>query len=304
MRRPSAAGTAPATRLLLAGLLAALAALAGCGSDFTPRSVLTETRVLALEAIAPPGEGAPRLEAGPGEAVAFRARTFPEDVARLGQWSFCPFTLGSSTGFACAVPRCETPLGAGPADSASAAPYDLAVACAAALSAGGAALPPGVPSQLPRRIDTLLRYRVTGADGLAREAVQVVPLYPAGAPADRNVAPVVRRVTVGGADATAGAVPPALSAAQALEVRAELDPASAQAYVTDDGRSAVETLVVSFYTTAGRFDFDRANGPDASVKLKAEKLGAADAAALVWAVARDLRGGETVEGPFAVTIAR
>lgn len=291
-------GPGSGTGLVLAGLAAALA----CGGDFTPRSVLTGTRVLALEAIAPPGEASPRLEAGPGEAIAFQARTFPEGAAPLGQWSFCPFTLGSSAGFACAVPQCETPLGSGA--SASAAPYDLAGACAAALSAGGATLPPGVPSQLPRRVDTLLRYRVTGIDGLTREAVQVVPLYPAGAPDPRNLPPNVALVTMGGARVSEGEVPPALAVGQALEVRAELDPASAQPYVTDDGRQATETLVVSFYTTAGRFDFDRANGPGASVKLKAEKLGPDDHEAQVYAVARDLRGGETVVGPYTVTITR
>lgn len=288
--------------------LAALAAgPCGCGSDFTPRSVLEGTRVLALEAIAPPGEAAARLEAGPGEAVAFRARTYPEDEAPKGTWSFCPFTVGSSVSFACAVPQCETPLGGGGAsDSASAAPYDLALACVAALAAGGASLPPGVPAQLPRRVDTLVRYRVTGSDGLAREAVQVVPLYPdpAGPPAPRNLAPVLASVTIGGAVVSRGEGAPVLAAGRELEVRAQLDTASAQSYTADDGSSATETLIVSFYTTAGRFDFDRANGPDGSVKLKAEKLAPGDAQALVYAVARDLRGGETVMGPYPVTISR
>jgi hypothetical protein len=290
---------APRTALLV---LAALAAgLAGCGNDFNPRSFLDGTRVLALVAIPPPGEAAPRLEVGPGEVVAFQAHTFGVD-AKLGTWSFCPFTLGSSAGFACAVPGCETPLGGGaPSDIASAAPYDLALACVAALSAGGATPPAGVPTPLPRRVDTLLRYRVTGPDGLAREAVQVVPLYPAGAPATRNLAPVVTSVSIGGAVVSQGQVPPPLAASHDLVVQALLDPSSAQSYTADDGTAATETLVVSFYTTAGRFDFDRASGLDGSVKLKAEKL-SGETEAQVYAVARDLRGGETVVGPFTVPI--
>ncbi len=61
--------------------------------------------------------------------------------------------------------------------------------------------------------------------------------------------------------------------------------------------------MVSFYTTAGRFDYDWANGPDAIVTLKPEELAAGTTEAAVWVVARDLRGGQTVGGPFRVVVA-
>jgi len=87
-----------------------------------------------------------------------------------------------------------------------------------------------------------------------------------------------------------------------LGFAAALDPASAEGYLDPAGRPVVESLPVSFYTTAGRFDYDRALGPDARVKLKHERIAGGTAEALLWAVARDLRGGETVAGPFAVSI--
>ncbi|HET9599483.1 MAG TPA: hypothetical protein VFP65_28165 [Anaeromyxobacteraceae bacterium] len=267
---------------IVAALVAAALA-AGCTADFTPRSVLADTRVLALEAVTPAGADVPRVDAGPGEAVAFRARTWPEGEAGAGSWTFCPFTVGSQAGFACAVPQCETPAGSGA--EATVVPSALALDCVAALSAGGAPLPPGVPSQLPESVTTLLRYRVTGADGLAREAVQVVLLYPGGAPVPRIAPPAFGPIRIGGVDVALGGAGPALGSGQELTVSAAVD----------------ASVTVSFFTTAGRFDFDRATGPDANVKLKHEDVGAATEATL-YLVARDLRGGETVAGPFTVPI--
>jgi hypothetical protein len=67
-----------------------------------------------------------------------------------------------------------------------------------------------------------------------------------------------------------------------------------------------ETMTVSFFTTAGRFEFDRQTGIDVSVDLEAIDLAPlpADAGAQVWVVARDLRGGQAVLGPFTVPFAR
>ena len=56
------------------------------------------------------------------------------------------------------------------------------------------------------------------------------------------------------------------------------------------------------YTTAGRFDYDRASGPDARVNLDHESIPAVVNEALVYVVARDLRGGEAVAGPFRVAV--
>ena len=55
--------------------------------------------------------------------------------------------------------------------------------------------------------------------------------------------------------------------------------------------------------TTGELDGDRADGPDARQTLEGEELGGA-AEAELWVVARDLRGGQAVSGPYRVPIAR
>jgi hypothetical protein len=239
-------------------------------------------------------------------------------------WSFCPFSIGSTAGYACAVPQCEEQVALaqpalaaayGPSNAITASPYALAQQCYALLLASGA-LPPGVPTQpseWPSRIEVLFRYRVTAAGSREREAVQRVPVYLAGLAAglppgqDPNVKPDITTVTIGGPtdvvwenDASTPLVP-VLRSGESLDVRVLLPTDSAQPYVQGD-RWLTEQLVVSFYSTAGRFDYDWANGPDASVKLKGEDLVAGTVDAQVWVVARDLRGGETVAGPIALSV--
>jgi hypothetical protein len=148
---------------------------------------------------------------------------------------------------------------------------------------------------------------VRASDGSSRETVQRLPLHPAGAPADRNLPPEIVSVEIGGrpvepAGTPGGGADPVLAPGGALDVRVLLTPESAQPYV-EGGRDLVESLVVSFYATAGRFDFDWANGPDALVTLKHEEIPPGTADAEVWVVARDLRGGQAVDGPFRVAIA-
>jgi hypothetical protein len=277
---------------LLTWLLAALgaAAVGGCTGDFTPRSVLENTRVLALEAIPPPDGGPARLDAQPGEQVAFHAFVYdPDDRARFGAWSFCPFTVGAQAGFACAAPSCEEDAAIGAHQQgleASFEPFALAQACLERLAAAGGALPPGVSTQLPERIDALVRYTTTDTAGKKdREIVQVLPLYPGGAPVPRLAPPAFGPIRIGGVEVAPGGAGPTLGPGQELVVSAEVD----------------ASVTVSFFTTAGRFDFDRATGPDANVELKHDQVGAATAATL-YLVARDLRGGETVAGPFTVPI--
>jgi hypothetical protein len=278
-----------------------LLAAAGCAEEFTPRSVLFDLRVLAIRASP--------LEAGPDEDVTLDAvRVAPPGQAIADErWSFCPFSIGSTAGYACAVPACERdlPTTVAPADGASAPvtanPGALALECLALLSGSGG-LPPGFPTELPEKVEVLFRYVVVASDGSEREAVQRLPVYPAGAPADRNLPPTIASVSIGGtvaweSGAPTGAVP-ALRPGGELDVLARVG--GAQLYV-DGGRTLTESLVVSFYTTAGRFDFDRANGPDALVTLEYDEITGPGPAQL-WAVARDLRGGQTVAGPMPVTV--
>jgi hypothetical protein len=282
-------------------LVSLLALAAGCAKELTPRSVLFDLRVLAMRATP--------LEVGPSDAVTLDAVRLPPPGATIVEerWTFCPFSVGSSAAYACAVPACETELvpSGSPADPVSSAPVTaspgaLALACVTLLSSSGA-LPADVPRQLPEKVDTIFRYVVRASDGSTREAVQRLPLYPAGAPADRNVPPEIASVEIGGIQYPHAGPDPTLASGAELDVVVTLTPESAQTYV-EGGRTLTEQLVVSFYTTNGRFDYDWANGPVASVKLKGDSLVAGMTSAQVWVVARDLRGGEAVGGPFTVAV--
>jgi hypothetical protein len=278
---------------------------AGCSSTFTPASVVEDLRVLAIVA-EPPEVRPPAAPGDPNETVTLRAVAVappatPGGPARAPAaadvaWSFCPFSIGASSGYACAVPSCETALlpvnGSFTVD-----PIARSLACLAAL--GGAL--PGAPagSGLPQQIEVLVRYQAT-LDGVAREAVQRIPVWTTAPPAtvERNLNPVIADVTTG-ADCTAAA---GSCAVGSVPITVSIDPASFQPYPAGD-RTAVETVVVSFFTTAGRFKDERgqatAGAPQTSVLLEAKELGGAREA-LVWVVARDLRGGEAVRGPLTV----
>lgn len=280
---------------------------AACGADFTPRSALTDLRVLAIVAT--------RLDAGPGETVTLHAvRVPPPGGAIAGgaeTWTFCPFSIGASEGYTCAVP-CEWPLDpVSPASgydspTVTAEPFALAQSCLDQLAASGG-LPPGFPVELPEKLEVLFRYVVEATNGTEQEAVHRLPLYRDGAPADpeRNIAPVILSVEIGGEPVWPPPDPPpgvpVLLPGGALDVRVLLTPESAQPYV-EGGRDLTESLVVSFYSTAGRFDFDRASGPDALVTLEHEEIAPDTVAADVWVVARDLRGGQTVVGPLSIGV--
>jgi hypothetical protein len=303
-------------------LVAAALAAAGCSEKFAPESYLHDLRVLAL--VAEVGPADPRTEVGPGDPLTVTAYTYawpgdPDPRAPAADpiaeevWSFCPLTSGATTGYACVVPACEVEVARGPSVpsvtlASPATPYDLALACLQAVGSG--ALPPG--ASVPDMIESVVRYRVRSQSGKEREAVQRVPLWTQGPPPDPNLNPAFRDANGDGLpDVEIGGVPvaPGTGAAVAtvtpggeIEVTVHVDPASVQTYVDATGRTVTESIVVFFYSTAGRFDFERASGPDAAVKLQAKDLEAWQTSALLWAVARDLRGGQAVAGPYLVTI--
>ena len=268
---------------------------AACSNDLPPRSFLDGLRVLAITA--DPLEVGP---AAPATTVNVVARTYPEDAAADGTWTFCPFTLGAAGGDVCAVPQCETPLGTGP--TASARPQDLALACLSQFggtTAGGGQLPTTIPDVL----EVLFRYHVETASDV-REAVLRVPFYPNGAPTPPNLPPVASATLAGvapGVDGKFSGV--TLKAGDQLVFQVNVDPASAQPYTNDAGTQVTEALFTTFYTTAGRFDYDRGIGLSPSVKLKHERLAATDTVAQLYAVVRDDRDGATVLGPYTVDIA-
>jgi hypothetical protein len=277
---------------VLAGLLAALAS--GCSSDFTPASYLNDLRVLAI--VAEP------LEVGPGQDLNLRPYVYLPGGAQLSSegWTFCPLSAGSAAGYACAVPQCQFDLPAAPDRSLTANPTDLVLRCAATLGGGG------LPSGLPEVVQTFFRYqiRICGSQEpqCVREAVQVVPLWTRGPPLDPNLPPVIRGVEIGGVAASAGATVASLPANGKTSVRVIIDPQSVQTYRDAAGREVQETMTVSYYSTAGRFAQDRATGVDVSVDLEAKDLLPEQKEAQVYVVARDLRGGQAVAGPFTVPI--
>lgn len=278
------------------GLLAAAALLgAGCSSSFTPGSVLNDLRVLAV-APEPP-------EVGPGETVTLRATPFalPGDPLSSEAWSFCPLTTGPSTGYRCVAAACEVPLGGGP--SVTADPSALALACLATL---GGSVPGGGAVGLPAQVETVFRYVATSASGQTRTAVARVALDTRAVPSDRNLAPVIQAVEIAGAPATPGAVTTTARPGEEVPIVVRVDPASVQTYVDANGRTVAEQVVVFFFTTAGRFPDgkDRGTAPTADATLELRELAAGDAEAALYVVARDLRGGEAVAGPFRVAIAR
>lgn len=305
---------------LLAVVLAGAAALAGCAPDFLPISLVADLRVLAVTA--DPPELAPRAGCSPSPldscygpvtlqatAVVPGLADTPPAAAPEVRWSFCPFSAGSVAGYACAVPQCEVDLGAG-ATLSEPDPVLRAVQCLATLQQGGG-LPPGLPSELPARAELLFRARAT-AGGEVREAVYRLgvwrdgpPLLPDGSPQLANRNPAITGVRVGAEvlplpAPAPGATGPAIPRGARVEVCADLDPALRDDYLDAAGGRAVEQQVVSFFSTAGRFDFDRANGPSGCVKLEAKDLPAGPTPALLWVVARDLRGGAAAAGPWRI----
>jgi hypothetical protein len=268
-------------------LFAALLA-AACAEEYAPESYLDDLRILAL--VAEP------LEVGPGDGLGVTAVTHarPDDPLAEERWSFCPLTVGASGGFACVAPVCETDLGAGP--SVALAPSDLAAACLAAV--GG--LPDG--AALPEVVESVVRYRARSTSGQEREAVQRIPLWTSGPPPDPNLPPVLLGVEIDGAPALEGALAATVPPGGGVPVLVRIDPASVQTYVDGAGRTLSESIVVFFFATAGRFDAERATGPDALVRFEANDLEPGQVEAEVWAVARDLRGGQAAAGPFRIAI--
>ena len=308
----------------LALALAAAAALSGCAEDFPPASVVEDLRVLALLADPPELDG--RDPAAETRVTAVEAAPPSTTTAgRVRTWSFCPFTLGASTGYACAVPQCETPLVPAADGSVAVRPVELAAQC---LAAFGGALPPDVlgGGTLPEQVEVVVRYRTVqpadpgaGAPEVVREAVQRIPVWTVAPTRALNTAPAFDAVPLAigenqaplpcdlAAPLGSPACPPvaALPEGGRLLLRAQVTPASFEDYPAGD-RTATEALAVSFFTSAGRFTGERGApsraAPSTTTELKDEKLVAPEGRAFLWAVVRDLRGGQAVTGPYLVTV--
>lgn len=284
--------------VLLALALAGLASGA-CGSEFDPASYLNDLRVLALRATP--------LEAGPGDTVTITPHVNVPSGQRLSQpsWSFCPFSAGSTQAYRCAVPQCETALPAESDGRVLADPWSLARQCLSRLTlppAGG--IPGELPPELPAYSEVIFRLQLATDGGQQREAVLRMPLYAAAVPEPRNRHPQILGVELDGQPLPPGGSAPGVAQDGQVRVRVRVDPGSLDDFVDSAGRQRTEEALVSFFATAGRFEYDRESGTDVTGTWTAEQLLEGQDRAAIHVVVRDLRGGQTHAGPFYVPIRR
>lgn len=285
----------PVTGLVLAALITS-----GCDDGFTPPSYLDNLRVLALVSDPP--------EIGPGEATRLTPHLFvPEGEQVVAQsWTFCPFSLGAAAGFSCAVEACQVSLQPGQDGTVEVNPLALTSSCASKLGQTGAARSelPELSTELPEQLEVTVNYAARTADGFSREAVARIPFWTRAVPEPRNRLPVIQRIEVEGVSVDdGGEVPPAMPD-EARSVRVLVDPASMDSFFDEAGRERLEEPIISFYTTAGRFEDDLGAGLDVSVSWRAEELEPGQHVAELYVVARDLRGGQAVAGPISIPILR
>ena len=284
-------------------LVAAASALAvGCANDFDPPSLLNRLRVLSIDA--------DRQEAGPGETVTLRPRLFVPQGSTVAttEWRFCPLTLGPRAGYQCVAPECDTVLAPTVDGSVTADPNALLVACALTFAsrADGGGLPGGVG--VPETVEAVFRLKLTTVDGDEEEVVNRYTVWTTRAPPERNRVPVITGVTVAAAAPDSmGRFAPVVETAKPfaeVEIAVTLDPASLDRYTDAIGNVFTEDPILSFYATAGRFKQDRSSGVRSFVKWKVEKLEPRDTEAVLYVVARDLRGGQSLSGPYRIPITR
>jgi hypothetical protein len=284
----------------------ALLALGACVPDLDQRtSIVDRPRVLAV--VAEPAEAAPGAMVAHHALVATPAG---EPAAPALEWAYCTRPTPPTEDDAVAVGCLDD---AGVALAAGPGPADAA----GALPAAGCMLfgpdPPG-PDLRPRDPDPTGGYyqpvRVRGGDllafGLDRIACDlgsappaVVRDFRARYRANQNPPPLVltddRGAAVDGAHVTAGAT---------LALHAAWPADAAEPYVSYDLASVAvvdrrESLRVSFYATAGRFERDaagvaEADAADVTAVDDAWTAPPAPGPVTLWTVLRDSRGGAAV----------
>jgi hypothetical protein len=297
--------------------LAALSA-AGCSQTFTPPSVVEDLRVLAIVAN-PPELG--NIVADPSASSTMQAivaRPYGASTPVVETWSFCPFSAGASTGYACAVPQCETVIRTTIDESPIVVtPAALVAAC---VNDHRSELPPGFGGgvSLPARVEVIVRLHVDDGVGPPRDAVQRLPVWtqPPTEPLNEQPRFGATPVTLDGAAAVpcADSTPTGLATCAStgmlrrganLPIVAAIDPSSIQQIAAGD-RTVDEAFGLRFFTTAGRFTYQTGGAtrdvPTSSTELKYEEVAAGTTEALLWVVLRDLRGGEAVAGPYKLDV--
>ena len=298
----SAISTRHKVTVTAAVALLALGAGAGCDDGFLPPSYLDGLRVLAIEASP--------SEVGPGEQTTLTPRIYlPQgDAPSETRWTFCPLTLGAASGFACAQQSCQVAVAPASDGSVTLNPGALATRCLGQLAQAGVQLPGvGAASSgaTPQRVESVAKLSVTSRSGARRVAVARLGLWPGGVPQGaRNTPPVIVRVELDGVIAVEGKAGASAAESEERNVRVQIDPSSVDSFTDAAGRQRTEETIISFFTTAGRFEYDREAGLDTTVRWRAEQLEPGQTEAQIYVVARDLRGGQAVSGPFVVPIKR
>lgn len=285
----------------IAAVVLLLSTLSGCADMFQARSQLSDLRVLAIESSP--------VEVVAGAPVTLSPTVFVPDGQAITSltWSFCPFSIGAQAAYQCLAPECEFPLQPAADGSVTANPTLLLVECVQALADLGGGQPDGSPGEIPDSVETLFRLKVATDAGEEREAVRRVKVWTKGAPASPNRPPVIARIELDGLELRPGRpVERSLGLDVASNLRVLVEPSSLDEYVDGNGQTRTEDPVVSIYATAGGFSGDRTSGLDDSVEWTVESEGLAPGAneARLYFVVRDLRGGESVSGPYLVAINR
>jgi hypothetical protein len=294
-------------RVLATSLLAAVAATAGCGSDFAPGSRLAGTRVLAVQADQP--------YARPGEKVTLTALAV-DTQGRALEWAWTTCVDPSST----SVGACFEKAGAD-ATEGSAPPFVIGSQSSAAVDipadalsrlpevGRGSAYVGAVIVTCPGHIDLLAKtgdIPLSCVDGsgraLALDEFEIGVKRIFVRAQDRNANPEIASVTWDGAPWAEGdvkEVSPCASTDENRYDRCDGEKHTLAAHVTEAsfergtdelGAPFVENLVVQHYATEGIFEYDAriANAPETGWVARAEASGRTVA---ITFVARDNRGG-------------
>ncbi len=284
-------------RTITAALALLALSLSACGEDFQLPSELVDLRVLMLRAepIEVSLDGSFRVE---------RVVHVPEGQAIASeQWSFCPFTAGAFASFACVA--CEGPLTPEPeTGEVVVAPLAFALQCPelAGLFAGGPGEAPPEGVELPAFVETLVRHIVTTDAGEERESILRVPVWLASEPDFANRHPVIAEVTLDDETPDAEGAFPAAAREEKRTLRVTVDPDSLDPYQDSAGGEREESPIVSFYATTGELQYARRSGTEAEVRWTAPDEEEEATQALLYVVARDLRGGQALAGPFTIPL--
>lgn len=301
-------------------LTVAMGLLIGCADGFQPASLINGMRTIALVAdppwLAPAPDQSTRLSA---LVVGVRA-----DTAVCHGWTACVFATQQDGRLACFDPRLEVPLGTAASVTVDGAHLSELLAGAAEVqaerpelagfdAAGGDSAAPaslsltilhGVAERAlfggvcPSDARTLLQAECGDPD---RCRVSRRSLTVALSPADQHSNPSLTAMAVGDLGAVEAPVAAIKTTGAGLNLAPQWAADSLETWL-DQGVSRTESLLFSWYATAGSFDSERSwdEVPQTSWSRDGAKSGPVE----VWVVARDGRGGVAWRsGQTAVAIA-